>query len=181
MRSTPCSATRTCGLQRVRCSARSAATTRLPPRASRSPPRLVPRSPHPHVRARTVTHDRGLLALATATHGCNVAALDAVNGQHSAVLVDPAGRSLRMSSTAAELVELVRSGESAQAIAERFGTSREAVGRAADELATRIARVLEEPTDGKVPGFLAQRPLISGARATRWASHATWLYSRKVL
>lgn len=128
-----------------------------------------------------MVHDGGLLALATATRACKVSALDALDEQHSAVLVAPAGRSLRMSSAAAELVELVRSGQSGASIAARFGTSREAIDRAADELASRISRILEVPADTKLPGFLFQRALVPGLRVTRWASRAAWLYDRRVL
>jgi len=126
-----------------------------------------------------VAHDNGLIALAAATRGCSVAELDAVNGKHSAVLVAPSGRSLRLSSGAATLVHLARAGESAEMIAARFGASSEALDRAADELAARIANALGAAAGG-MPGFLAHRTLVSGARATRWASRMTWLFDRAV-
>lgn len=127
-----------------------------------------------------MAHDKGLNALAAATRACSVAELDAVNGKRSAVLVDPSGRSLRISTAAAKLVQFVRAGEPPELIAARFGASSEALDRAADELAGRIAAALGAAPGGKIPGFLAHRTLVSGARATRWASRMTWLFGRVV-
>ncbi len=125
-----------------------------------------------------MAHDKGLIALAAATRACSLAELDAINGNSATVLLAPSGRSLRMSSAAAKLVQFIRAGEPAEAIAARFGASSEALDRAADELAGRIANALGAATGGKLPGFLAHRTLVSGARATRWASRLTWLFGR---
>jgi len=127
-----------------------------------------------------VAPEPGLVALARATRACTISELDAVNGDRSAVLVHPRGRLLRISGSAALLVQAVHAGDTPDVIAARCGASVEALDRAAHDLAARIASAFHSPSDERIPGFLAHRMLFSSERTTRWASRMTWMFDRRV-
>lgn len=103
----------------------------------------------------------GVAAVLAATAGYRLAPLDAVNDAGAAVLVSTNGTALRISRSAAELIQACRDGHRLEDIASRFRVDVESLQAGLHTLSTRIRSLAGENRQARsFAGFLARRRLV---------------------
>ncbi|MEO8552688.1 MAG: hypothetical protein ABI678_22075 [Kofleriaceae bacterium] len=119
----------------------------------------------------------GLVELRAIAATCTLTALDVHGGANAAVLVSPGGGSLKLSRSAAALLELARTEQDDDVIAARFGTDRTGLEAAAVKLAGKIRTTLGAVDARRPPGFFAQRTLVAAPTVSRWSSPLAGLFA----